>query len=215
MGFNITSEDYVKYLRLAAAKIEENGAYITALDAVTGDGDHWANIHKGFSALMQMAPELETKPIDAVFRQIGATMMSKVGGSSGALYGGAYLAASKKVSGKEKLDSPDLCDALEAMVTDMMSRGKAQPGDKTMIDTLYPAVQVYKKAIAQQCSDRETMEMVRDAALQGAQSTEQMEAMKGRASYRQDKGVGHLDPGAVTMAYQITCMADYTIDHVI
>lgn len=209
MSFALTSSGYAAYLTLAAQKIAENGDYITGLDAITGDGDHWVNINKGFSAMAQSADEWAALPIEEMFKKIGMLMMSKVGGSSGILYGGAYMAAAKVAAGKPALSSQDLCAVLNAMVEDMMARGKAQPGYKTMIDTLYPAAQAYKEALAAGKPDAETLAAVKAAAQQGAEDTKAMEAVKGRASYQKDKGVGHLDPGAVTMCYQIETLCDY------
>ena len=153
--------------------------------------------------------------MDGMFKKIGMLMMSKIGGSSGVLYGGAYMAAGKALEGKASLTSQDLCLALETMVNDMIRRGKAQPGYKTMIDALYPAVQAYKAAIDQGLSDADTMAAVRQAALDGAESTRGMEAVKGRASYQANKGVGHLDPGAVTMSYQLECLCGYVTEHLL
>lgn len=215
MSFVLTSRDYMSYLRLAAQKIHENGAYISQLDAATGDGDHWANINLGFESLLAAADELEALPMDGMFKKIGMLMMSKIGGSSGVLYGGAYMAAGKALEGKASLTSRDLCLALETMVNDMIRRGKAQPGYKTMIDALYPAVQAYKAAIDQELPDADTMAAVRQAALDGAESTRGMEAVKGRASYQANKGVGHLDPGAVTMSYQLECLCGYVAEHLL
>lgn len=215
MGFTLTSKNYVQYLRMAAAKIAQNRDYITGLDAITGDGDHWVNINMGFTALVESADELETLPIYGVFKKIGMMMMSKVGGSSGILYGSAYVAAANACAGKEALDSEGLCVVLYAMVEDMMSRGKAKPGDKTMIDALYPAVQAYKKALKEGKSDAATLQAVCQATEDGAESTKDMEAVKGRASYQINKGVGHLDPGAVTMSYQIACLCDYIAQNMI
>lgn len=209
MSFVITSKDYVAYIKNAAQKIHENGDYISALDGTTGDGDHWANLNMGFEHLVAACDKMETQGMDGVFKTIGMLMMSKVGGSSGVLYGGAYMAASKAVAGKATITSEELCQSLEAMVNDMCKRGKAAPGDKTMIDALYPAVQAYKACLAEGKSDAETMETVKKAAIDGAEATKAMEAKKGRPSYRPDKAVGHLDPGAVTMSYQLECLCDY------
>ena len=208
MGFILTSADYVEYINVAAKKIHENGDYISGLDAATGDGDHWANINMGFENLVAAGDELKTMPIDGAFKKIGMLMMSKIGGSSGILYGSAYVAAAKKCAGKAELDAQGLCDALDAMVTDMMNRGKAEPGMKTMIDALYPAVQAFKQGLADGISEEELLETVKQAAIDGAEATRGMEAVKGRASYQTNKGVGHLDPGAVTMSYQIAELCD-------
>ena len=209
MSFTMTSKDYVAYINIAAKKIHDNGEYISKLDATTGDGDHWANINMGFENLVAAGPEMETMPMCDVFKKIGMLMMSKIGGSSGVLYGGAYMAAGKAIAGKETIDSKDLCLALDTMVNDMMTRGKAQPAYKTMIAPLFPAAQPDKACLEGGASDTDTMAAVKKAAIDGAEETKKMEAVKGRASYQANKGVGHLDPGAVTMSYQLECLCDY------
>lgn len=207
--FRLTAADYVNYINITAKKIYENGDYVTGLDAATGDGDHWANINMGFENLVAASDEMRQMKICDVFKKIGMLMMSKIGGSSGILYGGAYMNAARSCAGKSTLTSQGLCNALEAMVSDMMARGKAEPGMKTMIDALYPAVQAYKAAIAAGKPAAETLAEVKKAAIDGAEATRGMEAVKGRASYQTNKGVGHLDAGAVTMSYQIECLCDY------
>ncbi len=207
--FQLSAVDYVNYINITAKKIYENGDYVTSLDAATGDGDHWANINMGFENLVAASDEMRAMPICDVFKKIGMLMMSKIGGSSGILYGGAYMAAARSCAGKASLTNRGLCAALEAMVSDMMARGKAEPGMKTMIDALYPAVQAYKAAIEAGKGAAETLAEVKKAAIDGAEATRGMEAVKGRASYQTNKGVGHLDAGAVTMSYQIECLCDY------
>lgn len=215
MSFILTSDDYVEYIGKTAEIINKNGDYISELDAVTGDGDHWVNINMGFESLVAAGDEMRKMHIYEVFRKIGMLMMSKIGGSSGILYGGAYIAASKFIDGKESINSMELCGSLEAMVNDMMTRGHAKPGYKTMIDTIYPAVQVYKAALCEGISDADTMILVKKAAIEGCESTRDMEAVKGRANYQTNKGKGHLDPGAVTMRYQMECLCDYILDNLI
>lgn len=212
MGFQLTGADYAAYLAVVAKRIGENGEVISALDAATGDGDHWANLNLGFTHLMAEREALAAMPIDAAFRRIGMLMMSKIGGSSGILYGGGYIAASKRCAGRAALDAEGLCGALEAMVDDMMARGKAEPGMKTMIDALYPAVQAFKAALASGADEADMLRSVRQAALDGAEATREMAAVKGRATYQPDKGVGHLDPGAVTMSWQIEELCNYILE---
>ena len=207
--FRLTAQDYVNYINVTAKKIAENEEYVSALDAATGDGDHWANINMGFENLVAAGDEMRQMKICDVFKTIGMLMMSKIGGSSGVLYGGAYMNAARSCAGKETLTNRGLCRALDAMVTDMMQRGKAEPGMKTMIDALYPAVQAYKAAIETGKGAKETLEAVKKAAIDGAEATRDMKCVKGRASYQTNKGVGHLDAGAVTMSYQIECLCDY------
>lgn len=212
MGFVITSNGYVDYLEMVSKKIAENKEYISELDADTGDGDHWANINMGFKNILSLSDELREQKMDRVFFRIGTIMMSKIGGSSGVLYGGAYMAAGKEIEGKKEIDSEDMCRCLRAMCIDMCKRGKSEPGYKTMIDALYPAVEMYEKCLIEGTDEKTCMERVKKASLDGAKATADMSARRGRASYRADKGVGHLDPGAVTMSYQISCLCDYILE---
>ena len=209
MGFQLSSKDYTEYIKLAAEKIHENGDYITALDSATGDGDHWSNINMGFEKLLEVIPELELMSISEQFKKIGMIMMSVIGGSSGVLYGSAYIGAAKVLKGRESIENQDMCNVLEAMLEAIMARGNAKPGFKTMIDCLYPAVQCYKDCIAKGISEKDTADLVKKAAADGAQSTADMEAVRGRACYQANKGIGHLDPGAITMSYQIEALMDY------
>lgn len=212
MGFVLTSKDYADYIRKAYQLIHENGDYITELDSATGDGDHWTNINMGFEALVEAADELECKPLFDEFKQIGTIMMSVIGGSSGVLYGSAYLAAAKVLKGKETIGNEELCQVLEAMLQAIMSRGNAQVGWKTMIDCLAPAVDCYKECILQGVDEITTAQKVKKAAVDGAEQTREMEAVRGRATYQANKGVGHLDPGAVTMSYQISVLMDCVLE---
>ena len=214
MGFTINAKDYMEYIKKAAQKIDNNSDYITELDAATGDGDHWVNLNMGFEKLVSSSDELEELPIDDCFKKIGMIMMSTIGGSSGILYGGAYLAAAKMIPSKNEINSEDLCDVLDAMVQSMIDRGDAKPGYKTMIDALFPAVETYKDCLAKDLSDRETLEAVKQSTIDGAESTKEMKAVRGRARYQTNKGVGHLDPGAVTMSYQISTLADYLLEKI-
>ncbi len=209
MGFQLTSADYVEYINLAYQKIHENGDYVTELDSATGDGDHWSNINMGFEKLVEISDELKTLSLFDEFKKIGMTMMAVIGGSSGVLYGSAYLGAAKTLKGKEVIENADLCELLAAMLEAIMSRGNAKPGFKTMIDSLHPAVECYRECIANGVSEKETLEKVKQAANDGAQNTAKMEAVRGRAFYQANKGVGHLDPGAITMAYQIETLMDF------
>lgn len=213
MSFTLNAKDYVAYLRKTAAHIGASGEYISGLDAATGDGDHWINMNMGLQALLGKGEHLETLSLADCLKEIGMTYMSVVGGSSGVLYGGAYLAAAKTIAGQSEADSVQLGGLLHAMADDMIRRGNSKPGYKTMIDAIYPAAEVYLQELEKGTPDRALLERVKQAALDGAEATRAMEAVRGRASYQTDKGVGHLDPGAVTMAYQIADLCDYLLDN--
>lgn len=214
MGLKLTSEDYASYLLRAFELIKEKKDYVTDLDLATGDGDHWSNLNMGFEKLAEKADELKQMNLSDEFKEIGKTMMSVIGGSSGVLYGSAYLSAAKAAKDKEYLDRNGLYEVLNAMLEAIMARGNAKPGFKTMIDSLHPAVEEYKRCLDNDLPEKELFTLVKKATLEGAESTKHMEAVKGRATYQANKGVGHLDPGAVTMSYQISTLMDCALEKI-
>lgn len=210
---DLTSKDYVEYIKKIAHRFQECGEYITSLDSATGDGDHWLNINNGFSKLVKIADDLENLSISEMFKKIGMTLMSSVGGSSGVLYGSAYIAAAKITEEIETITLENFKDILEAMLKAIMLRGNVTPNQKTMVDAIYPAVEAMKDAIEHHLDEKTAINNMKKAALDGAASTKDMIAIRGRASYQSEKGVGHLDPGAVTMSYQIETLADYILQN--
>ncbi len=210
----ITPGQYVDYLVDIAGLIGQKGEYITALDAAIGDGDHWLNINIGFQKLVEKATDLKKEAdFKALFNNLANIIMSAMGGTSGALYGGAYMAAAGSIGDVATMDGNMLADMLQCWQDSMMRMGNTQPGFKTMVDTLHPAVNRYKDALKSGSSSREALAILKEAAWDGANSTKDMVAVRGRASNQPGKGVGHLDPGAVTMAMQLECLADYLIKH--
>lgn len=216
MTVNITVNDFIQYFNQTKDLIYKEKEYVTELDSATGDGDHWVNVNKGFEQITNI---LKDAPDDFtfvdLFKKIGMTMFSSVGGSSGALYGSGYVAASKICKEKNyeyELDIHALYDVYHAMLVEMMKRGKTEPGQKTMIDSLHNALKAYKESLDANKSEKETIEAFIQGANDGAQATRDMKAVKGRASYRTDKGVGHLDPGAITMAMQLESLGNYILN---
>ena len=210
----ITPAQYVEYLINVAGLIGSKGEYITALDAAIGDGDHWLNINIGFQKLVEKADDLKKEvSFKAFFNNLANIIMSAMGGTSGALYGGAYMAAAGLIGDVAVMDENMLADMLQCWQDSMMRMGNTQPGFKTMVDTLYPAVSRYKSALGSGLSSQEALEILKEAAWEGANSTKDMIAVRGRASNQPGKGVGHLDPGAVTMAMQLECLSDYLIEN--
>lgn len=209
MSISMTVPAYVAYLNKAAAEIERNKDYITALDSKTGDGDHWVNLNMGFQKVISLSAELEGMTLPAMLKKVGMTMMSAVGGSSGVLYGGAYMASAKAAEGHDLIDDALLLAILDAQLQSIMDRGKAQPGYKTMLDSLHQGIEAYRAALDSNADSNTALQALKKGAEDGAEATKNMEAVKGRASYQTNKGVGDLDPGAVTMAMQLQCLADY------
>ena len=208
---NLTVDQYVDYILETAKYIEDSKDYITSLDAATGDGDHWINMNMGYAALKKQEEELRSLDFPELFKKIGMTMMSVIGGSSGVLYGSAYLAAAKVCPKDTQIDMPILADVLMAMCEAIMTRGNSKPGDKTMVDSIEPAARTFKEGLDSGENIDRLLEKVKKSAIDGANSTKTMEAVRGRAYYQANKGVGHLDAGAVTMSYQIAILMEHII----
>ena len=196
----LTVEGYANYLQNVIGKISAEKEYITGLDSVLGDGDHWANLMVGFNRILEQIDELKKCDFETLFKQIGKTFLNSSGGSSGILYCSAYLSAAPYLKGKSEISVSDLAEILRLEQKGIEARGGAKPGDKTMLDTLAAAAAA---AGGDGGSEDDLLRRISAGAYEGMSSTKDMEARKGRACYRKDKGVGHIDPGAVTMYYQI------------
>ena len=212
MDFTLNSKDYMDYIAAVNQELNEQEEYITNLDLATGDGDHWANLHMGFTKLTEEKSRLEALDISSELKEIGKIMMAVIGGSSGVLYGSAYLKAAVVMKGKDVIHKEELFEILNAMLNAIMDRGQAKPGYKTMIDSLLPAVMEYKAALEEKLDVESLCKRVAEAAERGAEDTKNMESIKGRATYQSNKGVGHLDPGAVTMALQIKTLMNKALE---
>lgn len=208
----LTPEGYMEYLSILSQKIAGQKDYITSLDAAIADGDHWLNLTIGYSKLLDKQQQLSAcKNFGVFFMQLAIFTMSSMGGTSGALYGGMYLAAAKAFSNVEAMDAEQLSKMLEVWDGAIQEKGNTVPGQKTMVDALHPAATAFREALDAGVSDDEALREMVKAAKKGAEETENMQAMRGRASNQPRKGVGHLDPGAVTMAIQMEMLADYLI----
>lgn len=212
MDFTLNSKDYMDYIAAVNQELNEQEEYITNLDLATGDGDHWANLHMGFTKLTEEKSRLEALDISSELKEIGKIMMAVIGGSSGVLYGSAYLKAAVAMKGKAAIHKEELFEILNAMLNAIMDRGQAKPGYKTMIDSLFPAVMEYKAALEEKLDVESLCKKVAEVAERGAEDTKNMESIKGRATYQSNKGVGHLDPGAVTMALQIKTLMNKALE---
>ena len=202
----ITAEHVIRFIESVAERIKEQRAYLTELDSPIGDADHGINLDRGFTAVLAKLPTVADKDIGTILKTTGMTLVSTVGGASGPLYGTAFLRAGTALADRQELGADDLVAALEAALDGIMTRGKAQRGEKTMIDTIAPALDALKDALAQGTELVAALRAATAAAEQGMQATIPMLATKGRASYLGERSIGHQDPGA-TSAYVIaTCL---------
>ncbi|TMM33976.1 MAG: dihydroxyacetone kinase subunit L [Actinobacteria bacterium] len=192
-------DDVLRWIRAFAAEVEANKEQLTQLDSAIGDGDHGINMQRGMSAvLVKVDATGEESDIGALLKTVGMTLVSTVGGAGGPLYGTLFMQMGMAVSGKEELSSDDWAAALEAAVTGVQARGKAEPGDKTMIDALIPGRDALKAALAEGATFEDALRQSADAADQGMRDTVPLVARKGRASYLGERSAGHQDPGATS-----------------
>lgn len=209
----ITAEHIIRFLEGVAATIKAQRAYLTELDSAIGDADHGVNLDRGFSAVLAKLPTVADKDIGTILKTTGMTLVSTVGGASGPLYGTAFLRASTALADRYELDEDDLTAALEAALDGIMMRGKAQRGEKTMIDTIAPAIDALKAARAQGDDLLAALRQATAAAEAGMQATTAMLATKGRASYLGERSIGHQDPGA-TSAYLMATVLLHTVESI-
>jgi phosphoenolpyruvate---glycerone phosphotransferase subunit DhaL len=192
------------WILTVAALIEENSSLLSDLDLAIGDGDHGTNMARGFGAVVKKLEAGSFADLGALFKSVGMTLLSTVGGASGPLYGGFFLALGKKSVGKTEFDTAGLAAALEAGVEDIKRRGKAELGDKTMVDALIPALAACKATgDSLPAATRAAAEIAADAA----EKTIPLLARKGRASYLGERSVGHKDPGAASSAILLQALA--------
>jgi dihydroxyacetone kinase-like protein len=204
----MNNQDTLRWLEKIADVLHENAAYLTQLDSPIGDADHGTNMDRGFSAVRGKFPTMETMDIATQFKTVGTTLVSTVGGSSGPLYGTAFLRAGGVVAGKTELEAADVVALLDAFVGGIIARGKAHTGEKTMIDALVPAVDAAKNALSQNAGIAELTVQAANAAEEGMKATTPMLATKGRASYLGERSIGHQDPGATSSYLILRSLAD-------
>ena len=205
----IIGKDYFfKVVEKIAELVEEKRDYFTELDAAIGDADHGFNLSIGFREISKKMPEWKDKDIKAFFRSVGMTLLSKVGGASGPLYGSFFMKFGEPASGKEEVTFQELFPMFKFAVEAVEQRGKATVGEKTMVDALRPALLAYEKAMGQNLEPKKVMEVFTDAARRGAESTIDMIAKKGRAMRLGERSIGHLDPGAASSTMILEVFAD-------
>jgi dihydroxyacetone kinase-like protein len=202
----VDTEVFRAWITSAAAAIEVNRDHLTQLDAAIGDADHGTNMARGFAAVTLAIPAAATP--GTLLTTVGSTLISKVGGASGPLYGMAFRRAGKSLGMLAEVGLPALDAALDAALAGVQQLGAAREGDKTMVDALAPATRAFSKAIADGASQAEALSVLAAAAAAGAEATIGMQARRGRASYLGPRSVGHEDPGAASTALILAALRD-------
>ncbi|HEV2581642.1 MAG TPA: dihydroxyacetone kinase subunit DhaL [Ktedonobacteraceae bacterium] len=204
----IATEDVVRWIQQVASVLHENREYLTQLDSPIGDADHGINMDRGFKAVLEKLPTVASTDIGSILKTVGTTLVSTVGGASGPLYGTAFLRMGMSTAGKNELYEADVVAMLEAALEGIKARGKAQSGEKTMVDALTPALAAAKAAEAHNLGLSAMLRGAADAAEQGMKATIPMLATKGRASYLGERSIGHQDPGSTSSWLMLKALAD-------
>ena len=188
--------------------IEENKDFLTDLDREIGDADHGVNMARGFHAVVEKIPK-DDGNIGAVLKKTGMTLLSTVGGASGPLYGTAYMEAGKVMAGKTEMTAEDFSAILKAAIAGIQKRGKAVRGEKTMLDALIPASEIFDEKIAEGSDIVTALNAACEEAEKGIEYTKTIRATKGRASYLGDRSIGHQDPGATSATLTLETIRDF------
>ncbi len=196
----VSTDDLLAWIRLFARLVEENRDALTELDAAIGDADHGANMHRGTTAALAAVDGAAPASPGALAKKVGMTLVSTVGGASGPLYGTFFLRVGTALGDASTATPAEVVTALRAGVEGVVARGRAEAGDKTMVDALTPAVAAAEEALAAGRTWAEALSAAAEAAARGRDATTALVARKGRASYLGERSAGHQDPGATSAA---------------
>lgn len=205
---SITNDAVLTWIRAYADVITEQKDYLTELDSIIGDADHGANMHRGFDAVVKKMPTVEDKDIGTILKTVGMTLLSTVGGAGGPLYSTLFIQAANTLNGKTEMDLADWYTALNAARNGVVRLGKAELGDKTMVDAITPAVESLAESVKNGQDLNEALKVSAKAAEEGMKATIPLVARKGRASYLGERSAGHQDPGATSSYLLLQTAAD-------
>lgn len=203
----VTKAHIAAWLTQSADVLEANKEYLTRLDAAIGDADHGTNMARGFGAVAEALPAMVDQDIGAMLKRTGMVLMSRVGGASGMLYSNFFLKAAVGAAGKDELSDAELAVLLQIGLDGILQRGRAEAGDKTMVDAWLPAVTALQAALAADASLDDAMAACVAGARTGMEATVPMIARKGRASYLGERSAGHQDPGATSTVLLLEALA--------
>ena len=207
MSEKVDVEALDRWIREYARVIAANRELLTKLDSAIGDADHGVNMDRGMTAVVAALDSGQPAGIAGLLKQVGMTLVSTVGGASGPLYGTLFLRMATGAGQAELLAGPAFASALRAGLEGVVQRGKAQTGDKTMLDALAPAVDALDQELARGSRLGAALRAAAHAAEAGREATTPMLARKGRASYLGERSIGHQDPGAASAALLVTAAA--------
>jgi len=204
----INSQTIKKIIAKIAETMREQKDYLSGLDAAIGDGDHGVSMVRGFNEAESRLSKLQDNRIGSILKNVGIALTSTIGGATGPLFGSIFLRAGQAIGDKETVDLDDLAQMFQASLNGVIDLGKAQAGEKTLVDALSPAIESLKKSVKQKKSLEEALEDAVSESKKGAESTRDMLAGKGRATYLGERAVGHIDPGAMSIYFILKSFND-------
>lgn len=207
MADTISTPRMHKALEAMCDTIETQKDYLSELDGAIGDGDHGVNMAKCFREVKKKLAESTAADMNTLFNEVGMVVLNSVGGAMGALYGTFFLKMAQESAGKAELDLSDLVRMFQTAEQGILDIGKASPGDKTLLDTLTPAVRALEQSAADGLCLPEAMANFEQAAQKGMESTTDMLAKMGRASRLGDRTIGHQDAGATSCYFLLRALA--------
>jgi dihydroxyacetone kinase-like protein len=196
------------WIRAYADEIAAHREELIRLDSAIGDGDHGANMDRGMKKAVERLDGLEDGDVGATLKAVGMALVSSVGGAAGPLYGTLFMQMGASTAGATELDLQGWAEAVETGVRGVQARGKAEPGDKTMVDALLPATEVLRQAAGDGADLGDALRRAAAAAQEGMEGTIPLVARKGRASYLGERSAGHQDPGATSSHLLLKAAAD-------
>ncbi|MBL5799575.1 dihydroxyacetone kinase subunit L [Bacillus sporothermodurans] len=199
---NLTVDKTLKWMTRVNEKIQANKAYLTSLDQAIGDGDHGINMSRGFQEVVKKLSSSHYETVSDCFKDVAMTLMSKVGGASGPIFGTAFLKMSMSVKGKESINQEEFTRAIDDAINGIIQRGKANEGDKTLLDVWMPILRVFQENDDINWNDAD------NTAKNAMEATKERLAKKGRAAYLKERSIGHVDPGSVSSYYLFQSLAE-------
>lgn len=197
----MTDADLRHLIEAFAQVVQRQAQHLTDLDAAIGDADHGTNLSRGLQKSLEALAQVPEGDVQAIAKKVGMTMMSTVGGASGALWGTFMLRAAGQLPAAAHAAAEEALRALDAGIAGMRERGKAEPGDKTMLDVWLAAQERVRDRMAAGDSPAAALAQAAAAALEAAERTVPLAARRGRASYLGERSAGHMDPGSLSTVY--------------
>ena len=197
------TDKVVEIIQKISDRISKEKLFLTELDNAIGDGDHGINMSRGFEAVKRKLADASLNSPSDVFKLVGMTLVSTVGGAAGPLYGTAYMNMAKTLNGHEELSMGDFLAGLESAVEGVKLRGKSTTGEKTMLDAMVPALEAMKSGYADGKETKAVLDEGLSAASKGVEYTKTIVATKGRASYLGERSLGYQDPGATSFTMML------------